>query len=109
MIHELKIAPDYFESVLSGEKSFEVRKADRPFQSGDLVALNEYDKGGYTHRSCLVYIDYILDSEDYCKSGMVIMSIKPCLVHKVASPANISAMRESYSVPLIPMNTSCCL
>jgi hypothetical protein len=83
MIHELKTLPEYFNAVLSGEKTFEVRKNDRPFHKGDLLALNEYDPEGkcYTGRSCLVYIDYILDNTDYCKSGYVIMAIKPCEVY----------------------------
>ena len=31
MIHELKIYPEYFKAVISGEKTFEIRKNDRPF------------------------------------------------------------------------------
>lgn len=104
MIHELKIAPDWFKSILSGKKSFEVRKADRPFQVGDLLALNEYDKDGYTHRSCMVHIDYILDAEDYCKAGMVIMSIKPCFVSKRDSPRDFCSGKLDYRVPLAPMD-----
>ena len=61
MIHELKILPEFFKAVISGEKTFEIRKYDRPFHKGDLLALNEYDseKRIYTGNSCLVYIDYI--------------------------------------------------
>ena len=57
MIHELKIFPEYFEAVISGKKSFEIRKADRPFAVGDILALNEFDPTipGYTDNSCLVY------------------------------------------------------
>ncbi len=43
MIHELKILPKYFNAVISGEKTFEIRKNDRPFHKGDLLALNEFD------------------------------------------------------------------
>lgn len=102
MIHELKILPEYFKGVLSGEKTFEVRKNDRPFAKGDLLALNEYDPAtkGYTGASCLVYVDYMLDDGEYCKSGYVVMSIKPCVVHKVGSPINQYKLAEDYSVPL---------
>jgi len=31
MVHELKIAPIYFEAVISGKKAFEVRKDDRNY------------------------------------------------------------------------------
>jgi len=102
MIHELKTLPEYFNAVLSGEKTFEVRKNDRRFNKGDLLAMNEYDAKNqfYTGRSCLVYIDYILDNDDYCKSGYVVMSIKPCVVHKVGRPVNANKIAENYSVSL---------
>lgn len=102
MIHELKTLPEYFNAVISGEKTFEVRKNDRPFTSGDLLAMNEYDAetNGYTGRSCLVYIDYILDNEDYCKDGFVVMSIKPCVIHKLGAPRNPIKLAEDYGVPL---------
>lgn len=102
MIHELKITPIYFKEVLPGRKSFEVRKNDRPFSEGDMLALNEYDADNkyYTGDSCLVYIDYILDNADYCKDGYVVMSIKPCVVHKVGSPIGRNRLAEDYSVPL---------
>lgn len=83
MIHELKILPNYFEEVICGAKSFEVRKNDRNFKVGDMLALNEYDaeKKEHTGNSCLVYVDYILKDENYCKNGFVIMAIKPCEVY----------------------------
>lgn len=102
MIHELKISPKYFSDVLSGEKQFEVRKFDRPFHKGDLLALNEYnvETKCYTGRSCLVYIDYLFNDIDYVKSGYVILGIKPCDVYRATSPYNLLANRESYRVPL---------
>lgn len=102
MIHALKQLPEYFADVLSGRKSFEVRKNDRPYKEGDLLALNEYDpENSYTGRSCLVYIDYILNDSEYCKDGYVVMSIKPCLVGFYGSPRDMGRMCEEYSVPLV--------
>ena len=100
MIHELKCLPEYFNAVLSGKKTFEVRKNDRPFVEGDMLAMNEYDAEtkGYTGRSCLVHIDYILDSADYCKDGYVVMSIKPCFVEKSVSPRNPISGKYDYGV-----------
>lgn len=108
MIHELKTLPEYFEAVIKGEKLFEVRKFDRPFQKGDMLALNEYDKAAqsYTGRSCLVYVDYILANDDYCKSGYAIMSIKPCDVLKSEIPSTLYKMGVDYSVPLATNNTT---
>lgn len=102
MIHELKIHPEHFKKVLSGEKSFEVRKFDRSFQVGDLLALNEYNPEAklYTGNSCLVYVDYILNDSEYCKKDMVIMAIKPCTVVRHNRPFNEFNLRKDYSVPL---------
>lgn len=76
MIHALKILPNYFEDVISGRKTFEIRKNDRDYKVGDLLALNEWTGETYTGRSCLVTVDYIIDDKDFCKEGYVIMSIK---------------------------------
>ena len=78
MIHQLKILPEHFEDVISGRKTFEVRRNDRDFRIGDLLALNEHDSVfGFTGRSCLVRTDYILSDTKYCKPGYVILSIRP--------------------------------
>jgi len=101
LIHELKILPEYFKAVISGEKSFEIRKNDRPYHKGDLLALNEYDGQYWTGNSCLVYIDYILDNAEYVKKDMVVMSIKPCTVHRHETPFRMSDLKKDYSVPLV--------
>ena len=102
MIHELKILPTFFSDVVSGKKTFEIRKFDRPFHVGDLLALNEYDaeRKCYTGNSVLVYIDYMLDDKEYVKSGYVILGIKPCYIHRAESPYDPCSMRHDYSVPL---------
>ena len=103
MIHALKQLPPYFTDVLSGEKTFEVRIADRPYRKGDLLALNEYDaeSQSYTGRSCLVYVDYILSDPEYVKNGYVIMSIKPCDVCRFTAPYNPIKIGSDYTVPLV--------
>ena len=100
MIHELKILPEYFNAVISGEKTFEIRKNDRAFHKGDLLALNEFDGQYWTGNSCLVYIDYILDNPDYVKKDMVVMSIKPCTVWRHDRPCSELVLVNDYSVPL---------
>lgn len=102
MIHQLKLQTTYFSDVLSGKKTFEIRKNDRGFQEQDLLALNEFDaeKECYTGRSCLVYVDYILDDEEYTNRGYVVMSIKPCFVAKQTSPRNEFTFGSDYTVPL---------
>ena len=80
MIHAVKIIPEYYEAVKDGSKRFEVRKDDRPYNVGDYIALNEYDVSGYTGRSMLFKITYVLRSPLYCKYGYVVLSISPCAV-----------------------------
>jgi len=81
MIHELKISPEFFDEIVSGKKTFEVRVDDRPYKIGDYLALNEYrdgEKEAYTGSCVLVYVTYILRHEAYCKDGYVVIAFKPC-------------------------------
>ena len=104
MIHALKEHPEHFNNVISGKKTFEIRKNDRDFHENDLLALNEYDpeKKEYTSRSCLVYIDYILDDKQYCLPGHIVMSVKPCGVCKYDAPRSMFKDCADYTVPLTP-------
>lgn len=43
MQHEIKCAPRMFERLLDGTKTFEVRKDDRGYQTGDELIVHEYD------------------------------------------------------------------
>ena len=49
-IHKLKTWPPYFQQVKSGKKTFEIRKNDRDFKSGDILILKEWNRneGKYT-------------------------------------------------------------
>lgn len=60
MTHELKILPEYYDSIVSNVKHFELRKDDRDFQVGDFVILKEYSNGTYTGRETGFQIRYIL-------------------------------------------------
>lgn len=77
MKHELKIWPQFFEPVVGGQKTFEIRKNDRGFQNGDVVILREWDPTtayrwpnahlppderpkGYTGRSIEFMIGYVM-------------------------------------------------
>jgi len=43
MTHALKTWPEYFQAVAERGKTFEVRKADRPFKVGETLLLQEWD------------------------------------------------------------------
>ena len=109
MIHALKILPGYFEDVISGKKTFEIRKNDRDYKVGDLLALNEYTETeeyiGYTGRSCLVKVDYILDNGAFLPEGFIAMSIKPCSVG-INDGFDPRFNRDVYGVPVISREAS---
>lgn len=60
MIIEKKVWPEYFEKVLTGEKSFEIRIADFEVKKGDTLLLKEFDpEKGYTGREVKKEATYI--------------------------------------------------
>lgn len=98
VIHDLKCWPQYFWSVVRGEKPFEIRKNDRNFKVGDYLGLQEYDpmladkaleslessdpesvdqaiQKGYTGQNSLFEITYITDFQQ--QAGYVVMGIRP--------------------------------
>lgn len=98
MIHEVKCHPEYFTALETGNKTFEVRWADRQYQFGDYLAVNEFapltyvfgsdeererfsrasDGGRYSGKWLLFRITYVLDDPQYCKDGMVILGLARC-------------------------------
>lgn len=72
-IHELKTWPPFFQAMLDGVKSFEIREDDRDFQVGDALYLREFDPykrerlsdGQYTNRKMYRLIVYKLDSSGF--------------------------------------------
>jgi hypothetical protein len=60
--HVLKCWPCYFEAILDGRKTFEVRStADRRFEIGDILLLREWvpETETYTGRHILCKVPYI--------------------------------------------------
>ena len=77
--HELKCWPSYFDAILEGRKTFEVRKDDRPvlFRAGDVLVLREWIPGDerYTGRECVCYVPYLMQNAMLAPEH-VCMSIK---------------------------------
>jgi len=82
MTHALKTWPEYYKAIESGDKTFEVRRFDRPYKVGDTLLLQEWDNKNeeYTGNESAFIITYIL-SGDVNKFGLFadfcVMSIKP--------------------------------
>ncbi|WP_257303437.1 DUF3850 domain-containing protein [Geothrix campi] len=73
--HDLKIAPEHLAEVISGRKTFEVRRNDRDFRAGDVVYLKEWDGYKFTGLQVSKYVPYLTDFEQ--KAGIVVMSLAP--------------------------------
>ena len=84
MTHLLKIRADFADRVLSGEKTFELRKNDRDFQRGDEIVFQVVRLSGSAYEACKehpldekVYtITYVLSGWGL-KEGYVALGIKP--------------------------------
>jgi hypothetical protein len=78
-VHELKIWVEYFEPVAKGVKTFELRKADRDYQVGDILKLREWDPNikDYTGQRVDMKVTYILDGSLAPEGMYRIMSIIP--------------------------------
>lgn len=90
MKHELKTLPIYFNQIVAGAKTFELRINDRDFKQGDTLLLREFysmpkKSGGaqYSGREILVDVTYILHGAQYgLEKGFCIMAIKKALQPK---------------------------
>lgn len=73
-IHEIKIAAMYYEDVVSGKKSFELRKNDG-YKQGDKLIMLEFKDGKHTGRIINADVTYMLEdytglAEGYCILGI---------------------------------------
>ncbi len=78
-IHTLKIWPKHFKSILSGKKTFEVRKNDRKFKVGDSLHLVEWnpDNRLFTGAFIMMEVTYILKGGEFgIAKDHVVMSVK---------------------------------
>lgn len=83
MTRALKTVHEYFEAIVEGKKTFDVRRFDRPFKVGDKLLLQEYlGEDGYSGEEWEGSITYILDNPEYCKKNYVILGIQANGFHK---------------------------
>lgn len=86
-IHILKTDSSYFQDIINGKKTFEVRFNDRDFKVGDILELEEYlfrtdikgeTVGVYMDDYIKVEVVYILRNFIGLKDGYVVLGIKLC-------------------------------
>jgi hypothetical protein len=79
--HELKCWPVYFQSLQSGQKTFEFRFDDRCFKVGDRLVIKEWDEGAKQFTGCELFytVTYIMRSGSNfpLPDGWVIMGLGP--------------------------------
>ena len=76
-VHELKTWPEQFEAIRTKQKTFEYRKDDRAFKSGNQLALREWDPDneGYTGRTIYADIGYMLRGGFGVPEDYIVMSL----------------------------------
>ena len=67
MIHKKKVWPEYFDLILSGKKTFELRLADWECKEGDIIVLREWDPTTkkYTGRELEKEVTYVRKTKDF--------------------------------------------
>ena len=75
--HDLKTWPPYFQMILDGRKTFDLRVDDRGFREGDILLLNEYlpDQKRYTGRAVSCEVGLIVRGEWGLKEDVCAMSL----------------------------------
>lgn len=73
--HELKILPEHFWPVVTGNKKAELRKNDRDFKVGDTIILFEWN-GDYTGERTEKTIAHIADVGSYLPGYVLISMIE---------------------------------
>lgn len=81
--HRLKVFAKYADAIMSGAKTFEIRKNDRGYEVGDKIVFNVVTNEGYAVGAAARHplngatyrIDYILDGFDGLAQKYVAMAI----------------------------------
>lgn len=102
MKHELKCWPAPFEAIRTGAKTYEVRRADRPFAPGHELALREWDpdRAAYTGRTADVVVLHVTPGgsfglpDDLCVMGVLVPGMN-YLLRRADAPIGMSALMES--------------
>lgn len=75
-VHTLKLKDIYFQAVVEGKKTFELRYNDRNYQTGDIIALCDINEKGH-YLGCVVVkqISYVLADYEGLKDNWVILGL----------------------------------
>lgn len=78
-IHRLKTWPPYFQEIVTGNKTFDIRVNDRDFNWGDIIQFEEYDpdKKEYTGRFIRKRIGFMIQGLWGIPNDRCVMSLLP--------------------------------
>ncbi len=80
--HDLKIAPNYFQDIITGKKTFELRKNDRGYKAGDWLMLSPWHPAtGYYGNVIIIPITYILENVPGLEPDYVILALSSVYDH----------------------------
>lgn len=79
-VHYIRLAATYFDDVAAGVKTFELRKNDRGYKTGDMLEMNEFKEGRNTGRMIRCKVTYMLEdyaglTEGYCILGIKVIEV----------------------------------
>jgi len=75
LIHELKCWPEFYDAMASGAKTFDIRKDDRPYAVGDLLAMRWWDP----EREAYAKVD---GCNSFGRPEILLFQVTYCLRHK---------------------------
>jgi len=96
--HRLKTWPEYFNAVVDGTKTFEVRKNDRNYQIGDMLVLKEFDpqKQTFTLRITYRVICYVLPGGQFgIETGYCVLGLREPELRSLRMVDEFNQLRES--------------
>ena len=82
--HALKCWPEFFQEIMEGRKTHDLRRHDRKYKVGDIIALKEFDPwlDQFTGRIQFVRVTYMTSGDSPCaysaiglQPGFCILSI----------------------------------
>lgn len=75
-VHQIRLASSYYDDVLEGRKTFELRKNDRGYGVGHILELMEFAEGRNTGRVIRAEVVYMLEDYAGLEDGYCILGIR---------------------------------
>lgn len=73
--HHIKCKPEYFEPLIAGLRSADVRENDRDYKVGDELKIFEFGPKGHTGRYTSRRITHIIKGFPAVESNYVVLSL----------------------------------